>query len=487
MASDIFISYAHSDDETPDGQPGIVTELKKDLEVYGRQKCGRKLEIFFDKDLASGTSWEEKLSREVKSASIFLPVFSPTWVNSTWGAREWRLFWEQLNRPDSPAEQNRIIPVAFEMDSDDQNEILTKTQLSVQIRHRLGHLMLREQRKSVAIQVGKEVRDFLRAQGKLPQPTPDPPDGVGQKPLVLLGYAFSPRMKDWRGRLQQDLTSKGFTVAILEHEGWPTFDNTKQQIADGLSRCDSIVHFLEESPGPYAGRDQLTVVQLQCELAEEPSAERIKKFYWIGPDLKPDAIADTSHKEFVRSRPCTNESVTAFAKKIDEELTRVSQQPSPKPEGRPIICVIAESGDQDVVDEIRRYFAGIGLPITVPDLSVEQRAISASYSTVFKDNEYFLFYWGQGSKQWCHVNVEDFLRARRTPSGTIRDPAAAVLYFAAKREKYKDDYKWVWREIRTYDRFDPTALREFIADVANRMRARSEPGREGVSGEHQFS
>ena len=73
----VFISYANSDDITADDGDGIITRIQRHLQVAGRHYCGRKLEIFRDRDLAPGVEWEREIFDLIRSALIFMPVIRP--------------------------------------------------------------------------------------------------------------------------------------------------------------------------------------------------------------------------------------------------------------------------------------------------------------------------------------------------------------------------------------------------------------------------
>ena len=98
----------------------------------------------------------------------------------------------------------------------------------------------------------------------------------------------------------------------------------------------------------------------------------------------------------------------------------------------------------------------------VPGLNVPQ----GSYAKGFKEDKYFLFYWGHGSEAWCQNNHEELLDSRRVGGG-INEPNAALLYCGEERLKYKEMFKWSWPKCSAYDQFNRMApeVQEFIARI----------------------
>ncbi len=114
--TDIFISYAHPDDQAPPGSEyGIVTRLEKFLNVVMVHKYGtsRKLEIFLDTKMVSGQRWEDELVERARRARVFMPILSPVGIDSAWGQLEWREFLEKCKS----RLHNRIpiVPITFQL------------------------------------------------------------------------------------------------------------------------------------------------------------------------------------------------------------------------------------------------------------------------------------------------------------------------------------------------------------------------------------
>jgi len=85
MPFDLFISYAHLDNER-----GQVRELRDAIDEDFESFAGRALKIFFDEDdIPSMAAWEQRIAQGLRESRLFLAVLSPNYFASTYCRREW--------------------------------------------------------------------------------------------------------------------------------------------------------------------------------------------------------------------------------------------------------------------------------------------------------------------------------------------------------------------------------------------------------------
>src|SRR5262249_38791958 len=96
---DLFISYAHVDDE-PDAafpdRPGWVTTLVRCLEKRLAKKLGRvdSYDIWRDAKLAGHTDLTPDILQRLRDAAVLLVVLSPAYLASDWCRRELETFYQ---------------------------------------------------------------------------------------------------------------------------------------------------------------------------------------------------------------------------------------------------------------------------------------------------------------------------------------------------------------------------------------------------------
>jgi TIR domain-containing protein len=89
-ADDIFISYAHADDEVPQGaRSGWVTTLVGELRKILRRKLGGDgAEIWMDHQLAADAGVSDELRARLRESRTLVLVMSPGYQRSDWCQRE---------------------------------------------------------------------------------------------------------------------------------------------------------------------------------------------------------------------------------------------------------------------------------------------------------------------------------------------------------------------------------------------------------------
>ena len=98
MQYDIFISYSHKDNIADEGEDGWVDSFHKGLYKYLTGRLGRKAEIWRDKLRMRGNyRLDQALVHNVKNSRIFLPILSPSYINSAYCLEELKIFCEHNN------------------------------------------------------------------------------------------------------------------------------------------------------------------------------------------------------------------------------------------------------------------------------------------------------------------------------------------------------------------------------------------------------
>src|SRR5215470_17303040 len=112
-AYDIFISYAHADDEIPTGaKNGWVTTLADELNKVLRRKLGGSgARIWMDHHLAANENVSEALLETVRSSQTLLLVMSPGYQRSAWSQFELVNF---LARPASRKGKDNVFVVEID-------------------------------------------------------------------------------------------------------------------------------------------------------------------------------------------------------------------------------------------------------------------------------------------------------------------------------------------------------------------------------------
>ncbi len=96
---DVFISYAHVDNETlAAGQDGWISLLHERLRKRLRQLLGEEVKIWRDPKLQGNDEFADTLVIRVSKAGVLLSVISPRYIKSDWRRKELSHFCHEADR-----------------------------------------------------------------------------------------------------------------------------------------------------------------------------------------------------------------------------------------------------------------------------------------------------------------------------------------------------------------------------------------------------
>ena len=102
---DVFISYAHFDNEADTQEIRWVSRFQTDLKKALRQRLGVDPEIFFDSRSLQAHHELDELLTDVRASAVFLPILSPSYVKRDWTIKELEAF------DGTPINRNRSVTV----------------------------------------------------------------------------------------------------------------------------------------------------------------------------------------------------------------------------------------------------------------------------------------------------------------------------------------------------------------------------------------
>jgi hypothetical protein len=101
---DVFVSYAHFDNEPDTQEIRWVSRFQADLKVALRQRLGVEPDVFFD-NRSLQNQYLQDLMNNARAAASFVAIMSPSYMKREWTIKELEAF-EAHN-----ADQNRLVPV----------------------------------------------------------------------------------------------------------------------------------------------------------------------------------------------------------------------------------------------------------------------------------------------------------------------------------------------------------------------------------------
>jgi hypothetical protein len=475
MDCDVFIYYDPRINVVAQGSqgPGIVSRLVDFIKVEGSKKYDREISVSWDEDIPAGSLRDKAFCEQIASCRIFLAIVSPSWKNLSWTEPKWDLVWKTVTESQTSGHKHHIIPVSYLLD---KGAITTLPQQIRSLKFKRFFqsttIMADAGFEREADGLAQDIVQILTALDANDRPKPMEP----VKSKVFLGFAFKELSKS-RDRIRNELVSRGYLTEEVQIDFSWTSEELTNAIKIGMEGCQGAVHFLERNSPSFPG-DIRPAVQIQCDFAKGLEA-KLFNFFWTG-ELLSDELK--IYPAFIKDLKYNNDPIGVFARSLVSRLERLEQEnqehiKTQSPSSIPLIWVVCEEGDLPVVPEIVRYFKTKGWAAVVPGFN----APGIPYPDLFQKENYFLFYWGQGEKDWCSTNYKDLVNARREGYG-FRPPLAALVYNGQAKREYKEKFEWLFLKAPEYDIFNPQApkVQEFIALVEGTFKTPSSRVRSAI-------
>ena len=470
-AADIFISYAHADDEVPQGaNAGWVTTLIGELRKILRRKLGGSgAEIWMDHQLAADAGVSGELRARLRESRTLILVMSPGYQRSEWCQRELANFL-------LAAESKRIRANVFVIEIEP-------------IERATWPRALQELELTPVRFWSREFDDA--APGLLGYPVP-PLDGSSPywRNLNELAHWIAARLTGPAApadtarivlvaETTDDLDEQRESVAALLRQqhfepvplrGYPrdTPEAYRQALRDDMREASLFVQLL----GPYEGKrlgggEPLVALQAQEALAahRERSLELLQ---WRDPALDLATIKSESHRRLLSGPIVRASGIEEFRRAILDALTKGGSAASPAPaagaaatEQAFSIYVQADSADRDLEDAVVEALKAIDVVPVIPRDGDADESFARGlerHRDALRRSAGVLFVYGQASLSWLTARVSYAAQAMglgpSTIWGAVVDaPSGHPKIPFASKNLVTIDFR---------DGFDPTKIASFV-------------------------
>jgi hypothetical protein len=364
---DVFVSYAHFDNEEDAQGVRWVSRFQLDLKNALRQRLGKDPEVFFDSRSFEASDRVDFLVENVRQSAVFVAVLSPSYVARDFTIKELQAFC-QSGSDGSPVVTVELLPVEdgrihsllhgrkrtpFWWKDQAEQDVpfpLTPKSNSEMYNERL-HVLAHQIKNLLVDMRGRGARDtgFDAAQPPQPASASAPVGKVGK--TVLLAQVTDD-LYDERERVRAYLEQ--FGVQVLPENDYPQggteFANAFEADA---ARAGLFAQLLGQSPSRKPPDLPQTYSQYQYESAK---TRGLKILQWRRPDLD---LATVVH----RDKPLL-EGPDVLALGLEEfkaEILRFSKQEQPKRppvlhEGNCHVFINADRSDKELADALLKVF-----------------------------------------------------------------------------------------------------------------------------------
>jgi hypothetical protein len=349
---DIFVSYAHVDNELLPGESeGWVTQLIATLEVYLRQKFGRreKYKLWRDPELSGNFPVTPEILDVVRESQIIVLVLSPGYVSSKWcldeletfvGARgidSGRVFVverDKLSESERPPVLTDLKGYAFWVADKQQSSVVRTLGTPAMVAHRADYF---RQVEDLAIQLVKKLKQIRQAgSGEVAVTTPQnflfsaqqtetvsaqDTDNLVESKATLATVYVAPvpdtlqlERNDFIRVLQQH------RIDVLPASNRINYSTFQQEMEADLGRSQCFIQLLD-------GSGNMGLVNAQYQIAVQSGVEVMQ---WRSAALVLEAVSDQDQLALLRGQHVMASDLVNFQQHLIKRL--FPPEPVVKPE-----------------------------------------------------------------------------------------------------------------------------------------------------------
>lgn len=451
MPEDIFISYAHIDNEPFGDTVGWVTNLHERLKVRLAQLLGGETAIWWDGRLQGDQYFSGEIGDRIGETRLLVAVVTPRYVNSKWCRGELREFCERALKRGGDAERNRshIFKVIKTPVPEEQQPLELRNLLGYPFYEydanercrefspslppdkdpkywaRLDELAMDIKKAVEKLRAGQAQEDGTPGGDAAPSP-PDPNLPLAKK--VYLAETTNDLSAE-RDRIRLELQQRNFYV--LPDERLPNHAREfEPAVREHLSRCALSVHFVGAEYGTILeGEEERSIVRWQEELAAERARDdaEFTRLIWIPKDLQAKGTRQPRYIEQLR----TGLGAELLETSIEALKTRVLEKLIPPP--KPVVAapaaaataaagagadeiksvyLICDNRDLGEVAPLEEYLFDVGYEVRPTIDDADGAGIAEYHRESLVRCDAALIYYGNASKLWLRMKMDDLQKAQ---------------------------------------------------------------------------
>ncbi len=490
--NDIFISYAHIDDQPlVEGQKGWISSFHRALEIRLAQLMGRAPSLWRDPKLQGNDIFSDRLVQRLPGVALLVCVLSPRYVRSDWCMRELSEFIKATDatgglRIGDKARVFKIVktPVPLAQQPEEFRGLLGYDFYTVD--PEIGRARELSQTGDVDCQrqywlklddLAHDIAESLERMDRGAAVEPAPP--ADSKTIYLAETSFD--MRDERDVIRRELLGHGHQV--LPDRPLPLVGKEcEDAVREQLARSDLSIHLIGRNYGLIPEGTTESIVVIQNELAIERGARKgFSRLVWLPPGL---ASEEEKQLQFI-DRLQTDVRIQAGADILQTPLEDfkgvVLQRLAPEPEaaaaeekaeaeeagegsGLVRIYMIYDQRDGDAPQPLEDYLFQQGFEVIVPVFDGDEAQVRRDHEESLSLCDGVLLYYGTANELWLRRKLREIQKS--AAFGRKKPITGKAIVVAPPESVTKQRFRT--HEALVIDQqggFDPAPLKTFLSQL----------------------
>lgn len=447
---DIFISYAHIDDEVfGAAQEGWITRFHRSLEVRLSQLMGAKPRIWRDPKLQGNDYFGDEIVDQFPEVALILSIVSPRYVKSEWCIREIETFAKVASehgglRVNNKSRIFKIIKthVPFEEHPDDMKDLLGyeffKMDSETGRAREYSPIYGEESERSYWMKLDDVAHDIAAILEELakanpapasPQPSANTPATLDEDKEVVFLAESSSDLSEERDLIKRELQGQGYEVVPNQPMPYIKTD-AERLIKQWLDKSMMSIHMVGKHYGFIPEGSDKSIIHLQNEWAAEQSRlSQLNRLIWL-PSGHPEIDTDDakllrSFRSLLQTDGDAQSGADLFETPLEDlkfaiidklkalekqrKAKEVSQESSSleEPETVYLICDQRDLEDTLTVED---FLFDSGYEVLIPAFDGDEMQLRSDHQENLKLCDATLIYFGAGNELWMRSKQRDLLK-----------------------------------------------------------------------------
>jgi hypothetical protein len=451
---DIFISYAHIDDESLiASQKGWITEFHRALEIRLAQLLGRRPIIWRDPSLQGNHIFDQQIVSQFSQVALMISILTPRYVKSEWCVREANEFYEACEKNIGFSLQNRArifkvikTPVRAELHPEKIQNVLGYEFYSTdpntgrvkefgQVFGQQSEISYWEKLDDLA----NDICSFLEGIESINSTT----SSAGANAADASAGTVIPRQKkkiylaessydtlEFRDSIKRELQDMDYS--LLPDKQLPLVAPVlNAEVSHFMQEADLAIHLLGSGYGVVPEGTQKSIVEIQNEIASAQSAAKgLPRLIWVPESNVPTDDRQQSFlnklesgKEGIAGADLIVSSLEDFKSIISDKLRRLEdEKKKPEPVAAPVaaagtgekssklVYLICDMQDMDLIKPLEDELYNSGHEVVIPIFDGEESQIREDHIENLKMCDAAILFYGNANELWLRSKMRDFLK-----------------------------------------------------------------------------
>jgi hypothetical protein len=497
--NDIFISYAHIDDQPlVEGQKGWISNFHRALEIRLAQLMGRPPSLWRDPKLSGNDVFSDRLVQRLPKVALLVCVLSPRYVRSDWCMRELSEFVKATAasgglRIGDKARVFKVVktPVPLGQQPEDFQGLLGydfyMVDTEVGRARELSQTADAEAQRLYWLKLDDLAHDIAESLERMDRGAEiDGSASSDSKTIYLAETSFD--MRDARDVVRRELLGHGHVV--LPDRPLPLVGKEcEQSVKDELSKASLSIHLIGRNYGliPEGAKDSIVVIQNELAIARGETGP-FSRLVWLPPDFSSEEekqlqfvdrlqtdvriqsgadILQTPLEDFKsvvldRLRPAPAPAAAAAPDQAKEAPARGADDADA--EGLKRIYMIYDQRDGDAPQVVEDYLFQEGYEVLVPVFDGDEADVRREHEESLSACDGVLLYYGTANELWLRRKLREIQKA--AAFGRKKPISGKAILVAPPGAPAKQRFRT--HEALVIDQqggFDPGPLKSFLMQL----------------------